>query len=224
MKGAHTSAHKVFKAAAKQKWNVWREHYDELTITDLIWINLGIDQFIREQVCRANHLVENAIELIVAKQDELSVVELGCYRGGLAQEMITRFGKQIKNWDGYDINYYAVENPICEHDRYTSIKMTEWFYDTEFYHKANVFVTTSTLEHHNRVQFAKIIKNVSFNSNIKYMILGLPLCDARKWNDYGGSHVLDLSKVELIEIVEDAGFAPVYYEADHIHLWLMERQ
>jgi hypothetical protein len=216
-------ANKIIRDASKSNWNTWREHYDNLSINDLIWINLAINEFIRDQICGTGYLIESSIKTILSERKELDVIELGCYRGYLAKDMMETFKDEIKSWVGYDINYYALENTVVEDSRYSTIKQTDWFYKIEFNPDANVFISTSTLEHHNANQFVKIIERIK-ESNIQYMILGFPLCDSRKWNDYGGSHVLDFTKEDVDEIIEVNNFECINYEKGRVHTWLAKRK
>jgi hypothetical protein len=211
--------HKIMQDARDGNWDTWREHYDLLSINDLILINMGIDVFIREQVCKTH----KAILMVLNEVDsnDLSVVELGCYRGSLANGVLKKNSK-IKSWSGYDINYYAVDNPICEDGRYTSIKMTDWFYNIDFVLGANTFISTSTLEHHNREQFFKILNKLE-KSQIEYIILGLPI-DTRGWWGSSGSHVLDMGRVEITQALEDTGFEVFYNKRHRVYTWGARRR
>jgi len=217
-------AREIISDASKSNWNTWRKHYDNLSINDLIWINLAINEFTRDQYCVTGYLIESSMNTIIKECKRLDIVELGCYRGYLAKEMLGIFVHKIKSWIGYDINYYALGNPVANDIRYSTIKQTDWFYKIEFNPDANVFVSTSTLEHHNAEQFVKIIERIR-ESNIQYMILGLPLCDARKWHNYDGSHVLDFTKDDVDKTIEDNGFELMDYEKGRkVHKWLAKRR
>jgi len=215
-------AHKIISDASKSNWNTWREHYDNLSIDDLIWINLAINEFTRDQICKTGNLIENAMKILVSKVDSLDIIELGCYRGYLAESILKIFSDKIKRWIGYDINYYALESTMVDDGRYSTVKQTDWFYDIEFPLGVNTFISTSTLEHHNAEQFVKIIERI-WESNIQYMILAFPLCDGKKWNNYGGSHVLDFTQDDVIKVLEDHDFKCISYEKGRVHTWLMKR-
>jgi hypothetical protein len=137
--------------------------------------------------------------------------------------MLKIFDDKIKSWIGYDINYYALKNTVVNDSRYSTVKQTDWFYKIEFDPDANIFISTSTLEHHNAEQFIKIIERIK-ESNIEYMILGFPLCDARKWNNYGGSHVLDFTQDDVIKTIENNNFECINYEKGKVHTWLAKRK
>jgi hypothetical protein len=62
-------ANKIIRDASKSNWNTWREHYDNLSINDLIWINLAINEFIRDQICGTGYLIESSIKTILKRSD-----------------------------------------------------------------------------------------------------------------------------------------------------------
>ena len=109
------TARAIILDASMGDWNTWRDHYDDLSINDLIWINLAINEFIRDQYCVTGYLIESSIKTILSECKILDVVELGCYRGYLAKEMLGIFTHKIKSWIGYDINYYALDNPVANY-------------------------------------------------------------------------------------------------------------
>jgi hypothetical protein len=216
MKANRRAAHKVFNCAIKGDWDTWRKLYDKLTIDDLIWINMAIDGIIRDQICKTARGIKAAFGKI--EEETLRVVELGCYRGGLAADMLKHFPAMIESWTGYDINYYAVGDPIPIDKRYKAVKQTKWFYDVDFGPEPNTFVSTSTLEHHNRLQVVKILGKVAESDQIKYIIIGLPL-DPRGWWGYNGSHILDMGRQEITQMLENFGFDIFYNEKHRVYVW-----
>lgn len=220
MKKTRRLAHKVFQAATRSEWDVWRKHYDTLSINDLIFINMGIDGYIRDQEClTTGDVIEVLEELYLATGSDFNVVELGCYKGYMADAVLEHFPKAIKSWVGYDVNYYALEETACKDGRYSTVKQTEWFYDVEFFNDPNLFVTTSTLEHHNRDQFFKILEKMKKTQSIRHMIIGLPIKEVG-WQGYGGSHVLEMnSEEEIAQVIEDVGFEIFFYKKRKIHMW-----
>ena len=222
-KRERSAVHKILEAALKKDWSLWRNYYEQLKINDLIFLNLGVDGFIPEQICKTEKEIEAIFKLEeIDKSEKLDVIELGCYRGGLAYYILRSFPKFIRSWTGYDINYYAVKAPIPRDIRYKGIKQVEWFYNLEFDPDANTFVSTSTLEHHSREQVVKIVERLR-NSNIKYIVIGLPLSD-KNWEDYKGSHVLDMSREEITELLEINGFKVFYNEKNKIWNWGAKRK
>lgn len=218
MKPSRRIAHKVLEDATKSEWDTWRKHYDQLSINDLIYINLGFDAFLREQQCFVGDVIIKVLEqMMLSGCREMNVVELGCHRGGLADECLKHFPRVIKNWFGYDVNYYALEDPIPKDPRYKGMKLTEWFYDIKFENEPNIFVSTSTLEHHNREQFVKIFERLKYSS-IRHVAIGL-LVRPAGWQGYGGSHVLLMNQEEIKQCIEDFGFNVFYYGRHRVYVW-----
>jgi len=219
LKKSRRIAHQVLQAASKGEWEIWRKHYDSLSIDDLIFINTALDAHIRDQKCRAVGAVIEVLErLYLNGQRDIEVVELGCHRGYLADECLKHFPKMIKSWTGYDLNFYALGEPIPQNGRYTTVKQTEWFYNIEINHSMDTFISTSTLEHHNTEQVLKIFDKLGESQGIRNIIIALPVRPSG-WQGYGGSHVLLMGVEEISEAIEKAGFEIFYFEKNPIFTW-----
>lgn len=220
MKKERRLAYKVLQHAQKGEWDAWRKHYDDLSIDDLVFLNMGIDAFIKEQKCLVADGIIEILEKLYLLEGvrSLDVVELGCHRGGLACSVLKHFPKMIGSWAGYDINHYAVSNPIPDDSRYKGLKQTEWFYDLQINGSYDTFISTSTLEHHSRAQFLRIMEKLKNLSSIRYVIIGLPVRPSG-WMGYRGSHILDMNQEEIAEALEDIGFDIFYYERKKVYLW-----
>lgn len=174
-----------------KKWDDYREVYDQLTIEDLIKINTAWDSILPLQ----NH-ADTAIVIEVLKKikSKLRVVELGCYRGLLAQKSIASLPDNIESWVGYDINHKAIEygEKHNKNSKYVGVKQTQWFWDTEI-GVPNAFVSTHTLEHFRWEQFKKVLLHVS---DCDWIVLELPITH-NNWRGYRGSHVLEASVEDI---------------------------
>jgi hypothetical protein len=215
---------KVFNDACIKDWNTWRKRYHELDINDLIWINTALHGILREQTCIYQDVAIKAIGEIVSFEDSISVIELGCYRGSLAKEAIENFGDKISAWVGYDINYHAIDNPIVKYKKFLGVKQTDWFYNVKIKNRFNVFVSTSTLEHHSAEQFVAILERVA-DSAVKYMLIGMPISQ-KNWRGYNGSHVLYLDEPSITGAIEGVGFScfhkSIYRKV--FHVWGAKRK
>ena len=219
MKQNRMIAHKVLSDANRKEWDTCRKYYEIFSINDLILINMGIDVSLRKQKCRATEdVIEVLEELYIADHAPFNVVELGCHKGFLANEALKHFPRAIKSWVGYDINYYALEDPVCKDGRYGTVKQTEWFWNVEFFNSPNVFISTSTLEHHNEEQFLKIIEKVKRIPSIKHIAIGLPV-RPQGWEGYGGSHILEMDQEAISQAIESAGFEIFFNKKRAVRVW-----
>jgi hypothetical protein len=213
---------KVFDDLRQGNWDTWRKRYEQLDINDLIWINLAIHGVIREQICKTANLFKESLKLVMKQEPALDVIELGCYRGGLAAAVLRAFPKVIRSWIGYDINYHALDNPIVKDKRFKGVKQTDWFFNLDLPSYANLFVSMSTLEHHSNKQFEAILKKVH-KSGIKYIIIGLPI-DARGWWGSNGSHILTLGQEGVLNIIESVGFELLEKRKGRVYQWAAIRK
>jgi hypothetical protein len=212
----------VFEDACTGNWDTWRKRYSQLDINDLIWINMAIHGVIREQVCKTAALFKASIKLVMEHEPKLDVIELGCYRGGLAAAILRAFPNVIRSWVGYDINYHALDDSIVKDKRFSSVKQTDWFFNLDIQNGHNLFVSMSTLEHHSNEQFEAIIKKVH-ESGIKYIIIGLPI-NTKGWWGSSGSHILSFGQEGVLNCIESAGFELLEKRKGRVYQWAAIRK
>lgn len=223
-----TLAQKVFIAVLTQTkgpaWNVWREHYNKLSINDLIWINTAIDPLFPNQAHFTLPAIKEAFTEFSLQDPLLRVIELGCHQGHLAKELLDT-DINISYWRGYDVNYSAIDRSVVEDSRYDTIKMIQWFHNMSWFPHYNVFVSSHTLEHFNFKQAQATIKAVA-RAGIKYMMIEIPfkLNGAPEWKDAHGSHVLNSTRSNFEDMIQAEGFSKIYYNTckkgwAHIYGW-----
>ena len=198
----------VLLAAIDGDYDVWRKYYDELTFSDLVWINTGLHYYICEQNRGSYWEIESVLNYIIGIKNRISIVELGCNRGFLASSILRCFGENISNYIGYDANHSAVDETfLIPNDKYKAIKCTDWFWNYPIC--ADVFISTHTLEHFSNQQIKFIIDYLKY-SKIDHIILEMPfLRSNQNWIGRHNSHVSDISLDMLINLAEKAGYSMV---------------
>jgi len=206
-----TIAHDTYIAAIKQDWDVWREHYDYFTIDDLIWLNTAVSRHFGIQRYHNTDLINEVLDAI---PEPKTIMELGCYRGYSAAEILER-RKDIKYWIGYDINYHSITETVVKDSKYVGVKLTNWLHTRPlFVPPANTFLSSHTLEHFNEHQLNTTIKYLADN-NVKYAIIEMPFSNRdRAWKGYNGSHVYPGDKQEFLHLMESCNYS-VMIELEH---------
>jgi len=174
----------AFDAGVHKNWDDFRAVYDELSIADLVEINTAWDAILPPQ----HHASVKAFKRMFRRtgRSHLKVVELGCYRGGLAAGVISTLQeKRIDKWIGYDINHAAIDAVVAP-KIFEGVKLTNWFWEV-FPESYDVFVCAHTLEHFNRAQAGKILEKAV--EHCRYILLEVPVAK-EGWPNYRGSHVL----------------------------------
>jgi hypothetical protein len=184
-------------------WDIYRECFPDLSIGDLVKLELIWDEWFPKQ---AHFSLDLISELFIEAQsvlDKLEVIELGCHQGYLAKDILSRFN--IDSWTGYDINKSALKRSVVEDERYTTVALVDkWFHEIDL-PDFNVFVSSHTLEHMYLEEVEKTIVHVS--QLAKYMILEIPILEAgQKWKGYGGTHTLTCDRQTIRDLITSHGF------------------
>ena len=197
----------VLLAAIEGNYDVWRDAYERLSITDLIWIHNGLHNFIGDQARFSFDQIESIIRYICSDRKYINVVELGCWECNLAQKLLRVFDSScITRYTGYDIDYVAIDiaKRRVNDDRLNTIKCSGWLWEYSLI--GDLFISCHTLEHFNKRQLDWIIGTVR-NSGFDYMILEVPfLRPGETWYGKNNSHILSITIDKFVEIVEYNGF------------------
>lgn len=193
----------VLLSAIGGNFDKWRQSYSLLSISDLIWICSGLYNIVGSQEHFNLVSVKKNIDRILAKENSLDVLELGCWRGHLAKYLLEWYG-EIKSYSGYDINYNAMDYSVVSDCRYRSVKMTSWFDRCVF--EGDVLISCHTLEHMDEFRLRNTMETVE-RSSIRYLIFELPFSISGSWMGCNNSHILNLSMNQFTLLIEEYGFS-----------------
>jgi hypothetical protein len=204
-----SAAADVLFSVLEGNWNTWRSRYNELDINDLIFIHAGYHFYSRCQAHYDFKKINEVLWRIIKNRREVNIIELGCWRGHLASEILSTYtSARIKSYTGYDIDFRALDSSVVKSKRYKSVKMTDWFYNLDF--KGDILISSHTLEHFDEEQ-VNLLFDELYTSSINFVIVELPF-SSKKWENYGGSHVLSLGKNDFVEMIITSGFSKFYEE------------
>lgn len=195
------------------EWDSYRNNYNRLTITDLTWIYMGLHRFVPAQAHYDFRRISEIIKQILENQKSLIVVELGCWRGYLAESLLSLYDdSKIFSYFGYDIDHYALDISVVNDLRFKSVKLTDWWYNLNS--SGDLMLACHTIEHFNVMQLKRILIKC-YSSNFKYLIWELPFCQDRGLKDWYGTnntHILDLDRTVFEFVVKSFGYDFFYGE------------
>lgn len=168
-------------------WDFYRDNYiaGKYSHQDLININNQLYTKIPEQVYFHPAWVRWFFQNF---QETIRVMELGCYRGELAQQMML-IHSQIVRWTGFDICKLALMDEVVQQDQFHPIFLEQpvWTHPFELH---DIFVSTHTLEHMTWDEVVKVFDRIQ-ESEIYGVHLELPVREEGKvWRGGGSTHVL----------------------------------
>lgn len=180
-------------------WNAWRERYDEMTFADQQeFYDLVYDQF-PAQARYSTRVLERFLTWMGLKS--LDVVELGGWDGGLAAEILPG-QEEIKSWTNHEISRAAVAATVCDDPRYRGIALGEWYWRRHFV--TDLFIASHVLEHLKLRDVARVFDT----THARWLYLQSPLGEeASDWQNYRGSHILEVGWRALGEELGKRGYA-----------------
>lgn len=177
-------------------WNAWRARYDDMDFAeqrrfyDLVYdLHPGQGQFAADAL----------LDFLAYIDGPLDIVELGGWDGGLARAILAERGDI--QWRNYEISAAAVAASAGIGPGYRGIALGDWYWSEP--HTCDLFVACHVLEH---LRFADVLATFDA-TQCRWMFLQTPLADGpRSWDNYHGSHILEVGWGEIIAALEERGF------------------
>lgn len=185
----------ILETISGHNWDFYRDNYiqGKYSYADLVEINELWYPLLRRQVFFHPVWARRFFKQFNGKK--LNVIELGCYQGELAEEIMARFPTKIGKWVGSDICESALYNAVVS-DPFEPMFLDEPFYKQQL-DGFDVFISTHTLEHMIWPEVFQVFDKVN-QSNIDSVFLELPVKEnGKKWRGGGSSHVLDKGRKHI---------------------------
>jgi hypothetical protein len=195
-----------------QCWNKWRELYDSLTDEEHA-------QFLNDSESRypsqksftfSNYefLFDKLSKSPIRKsfdEYDFSILEVGGWKGELAHQCFTRFGRLIKSWHNIDMCYEAIRKTVAMPFNYTTFcpKEFAWFSEKKPQF-ADAFIAAHTIEH---LSDRHLWQLLDFVAGIPYVILEAPISEhGNAWDDYVGTHILKAGWAQIRTYMIQKGY------------------
>jgi len=193
--------------STKIDWDKWRADYDSMTYDQMREFYNNLEKKYPDQNTYSPELSVYLRELPIniSNHHKLSVLEIGGWKGELADDVLEETD-QIFLWKNLEICPAAVKNPICVNQRYYPECPDDfiWNLNDEFGTRFNILVASHVLEHMKAWQIIRFLKK---NHGFDYICMETP---HGNWNHYNGSHILDLTKEQLDDLIIGFGYKKIY--------------
>lgn len=136
------------------------------------------------------------------------VLELGGWKGELAQEMLKSF-PSVAIWCNVEICQRAVDKSVCESPRYTTLVPENLPWNVEL-PPANVFVASHFIEHITRNDLDMLIQNLP--DTVRYIGMEAPIPEDGNtvdWTGYHGPHTPEIGWKQVTRLPMNNGFLPI---------------
>ena len=204
----HYTAARVLFDCVNGNWDSWRDNYNRLTITDIVWIHICLHRFIASQAHYDFRLVKKYLDDIIKKEEQITITELGCWRGYLAKSLLKMYDRdKVLAYYGYDVDHYAIDTHVVDSDRFHGVKLTEWWHDMDNTY-STVMLACHTIEHFTDSQLKQILFRCNAN-DYKYLIWELPFSqdrDLKNWRGTNNTHMLDIDQAVFRFMVRAFGY------------------
>lgn len=197
-----------------KKWNVenfndFKKEYESYTFSDKVEINKKIGKMFPGQ---SNWNYKSCVEFInEIAENNLKIVELGSWDGGLAEKVITSLPKEkISLWEGYDIP--GNKNKIFQNKKFNLYSLNDYFWKQKECKNYDLFIASHTLEHFDIKELKKLVSFLSSNK-IKYIYSDTPIL--QNWKNTWNTHVLEISKKEFENIFLSSGYVKIKETGPH---------
>lgn len=135
------------------------------------------------------------------------VLEIGGWQGALAENINRNSG--MVEWLNIDIAINSIIRNVNHSEMYRCIIQSDYIWNLwPSWFKADSFVACHVLEHLKSAEICKLIRCIQLDSGIKQIYIDVPIENSKRmnWDDYEGTHIIDISYDELIEIFTEHGF------------------
>ena len=174
------------------EFDAWRANYGQMSYTDQ---QDFYDRVYADHPIQAGYALDGGLELFnrffahaLGELPNVYVLELGGWRGELAQEMLNRF-PSLAIWCNVEICRAAVKDSVFASPKYKTWIPPDHPWRVEL-PPSNVLVASHFIEHISSYHFAQLM--LTLPEALRYMVLVAPLPESGSadWTGYHGSHKL----------------------------------
>lgn len=185
-------------------FDAWRENYGNMSYADQ---QDFYDRVYADHPDQAGYVLHGGLELfshfferVLSELPKVYVLELGGWRGELANEMLNRF-PSLSIWCNVEICRAAVRGTVFASPRYTTWIPPDHPWNVEL-PPANVVVASHFIEHIKRHELDLLLINLP--ATLRYLVSVAPLPEVERpdWNSYHGSHILEASWDEVAQMLD----------------------
>lgn len=184
-------------------FDAWRERYDEMTYRDMrdFYNLVEIDHPLQQayDVGTFSRFLDRAIVSI----GPVSVLEMGGWKGELAQEMLTKPG--VIGWYNLEICENAAQKSVFSSPRYEVVVPDDFAWNTTL-PPADVLVASHFIEHIRLWELVALVCNLP--GKVRFIGLQAPIQETETdWTGYHGTHILEVGWRDVSACLRADNFA-----------------
>ena len=186
------------------EFDAWRANYGQMSYTDQ---QDFYDRVYADHPHQAGYALDGGLELfirffgrVLSELPNVYVLELGGWRGELAQEMLNRF-PSLAIWCNVEICRAAVKDSVFASPKYKTWIPPDHPWNMEL-PPSNVVVASHFIEHIKQQEFELLLINLP--ETVRYLALVAPLPESgpTDWGGYHGSHILESAWGEIVRLLK----------------------
>jgi hypothetical protein len=182
------------------KFNNWRSNYENMSLDQQINFHNVIEKFFPKQ---QHFIIDNIKEIISLCKNKPKILEFGCWKGELAQAIMSEF--DIESWNCIEICTAAIEKTTCTQDsfKYCVPSKFNWFIDNRVI-DTNLIIATHFIEHLSDNDFELLAR---YCKGVDLVYFETPLSEKnRSWHNDFSTHKLNYGWEKVREIMCSQGY------------------
>lgn len=181
----------------------WRDRYNAMSYQEHVTF---YDEIFKAYPVQ-QHFDSESARKFLAQVDARDVIEIGGWRGELADQMLKEF-PAITRWVNWDICRGATISSVPTDSRYEANHPERWLWEVpNLFTGFDTFVASHVIEHMRAAELEKLVANMG---DINQIFLASPLSnEPTNWAGYNGTHILEVGWNGVTEIMGDYGFYPM---------------
>lgn len=182
----------------------WRELYWELTDEEHLDFMEDCCKVFGDQ----KHFTYGFFSRVFDVLRDVRVMEVGGWKGELAQQCLKDHYEKIITWDNYEVCKGAIEQTVdMKSVKYHPLFQPtfDWFKkERPKQDKYDICISSNMIEHLANQHFEKLLDYIQ---GIPLVLFEAPLLKSgQRWEDYFGTHILGYTWTEVHEAMEDRGY------------------
>jgi hypothetical protein len=187
-------------------WDQWRKDYKTTSWEEQkVFYNRMWDEYpIQNCYCF------DAITYVNKHGGPGNVLEFGGWQGHLAKDVWDQLPPGTE-WHNYEVCQKAIDNSVNKEKEYKAIMPSDflWNYPDDHFKSYKTIVASHSLEHITPDNFKALMKKLSSAS---FLYFDIPIWQTIgcEWKGYCGSHILNISWLDIIDILKGHGFTLIH--------------
>lgn len=187
-------------------FDTWRADYDKMTVAQhKAWLSAIWTEYPVQEGWRLDEGGWSAFfDLVLEREDQVRVVEIGGWDGGLATWALDRY-ERVKWWTNIDLCWEALySSPMLERYAVYCPDCFPWEMPALFL--GEVYLASHTIEHMSFEHLTALLEKIPDSARYLAFTSPLPSNGVPDWTGYLGTHVLEASWPMVVGLASQHGW------------------